>query len=99
MCCIAWSRQAIPFILAFAVALRFRNVKDRSASAVTGITAIVGGVTEPALFGFILPYKRPMIGIIAGGFAGGLLAGIFKVNTYVLTFCYIQLTRLHRRGQ
>jgi PTS system beta-glucosides-specific IIC component len=65
-----------------AVAIRAKN-KDLKSTAVTcAITAIVGGVTEPALFGVNLKLRRPLYAVMAGGFIGGLYAGITKVYGY-----------------
>lgn len=46
------------------------------------MTAFVGGITEPGLYGVGMRYKKPFIGLIAGGFAGGLYAGIMGVKAY-----------------
>ena len=39
---------------------------------------------EPALYGFILKYKKPLLAQIIGGFAGGLVGGIAGVTVYQL---------------
>lgn len=46
------------------------------------VSAFVGGVTEPAMYGIAFRYKRPFAGIAAGGFAGGLIAGIMHLGVY-----------------
>lgn len=46
------------------------------------VSAFVGGVTEPAMYGIAFRYKRPFAGIVAGGFVGGLVAGILHIGVY-----------------
>lgn len=58
--------------------------KGRSLSLGYFISAVVGGVTEPVLYGVGLRYKRPFIGLIIGGLVGGLYAGIVNLAVYVV---------------
>jgi hypothetical protein len=44
------------------------------------VSGIVGGVTEPALYGLGLRYRRPLIGLAVGGFVGGVWAGATHVT-------------------
>ncbi len=48
------------------------------------VTLIVGGISEPTLFGILLRNKRAMICQIIGGFIGGLVGGIFGVAVYTM---------------
>lgn len=48
------------------------------------VACFIGGVTEPALYGLAIRYKRPFIGMMLGGFAGGLYAGIVHLDAYSL---------------
>ena len=48
-------------------------------------SGILGGVTEPALYGLMFKYKRTFAGLIIGAAAGGLFAGITGVTRYVVT--------------
>lgn len=66
------------------VALRLRNKEHRSLSLGYLVAASIGGVTEPGLYGVGMRYRRPLIGMMAGGFAGGLYAGIMGVTAYAL---------------
>ncbi len=70
--------------MAFGAFLRIKNKEEKSLAFSHFITAIVGGVTEPALYGVALKYKRPFIGMIIGGFIGGLIIAAFKVTCYFL---------------
>lgn len=71
--------------MALGVALRAKD-KDIKANAFSiGITSIFAGISEPAVYGIALKYKRPIIGVVSGGFAGGVVAGLFNVKTYMMT--------------
>ena len=65
-----------------AVAFKTKNKALRATALSCATTAVLAGVTEPAMFGVNLRYKKPMIGVVVGGLAGGLFAGIFRVNAY-----------------
>lgn len=65
----------------------FIRAKKKETKAQIGtyfIANVLGGVGEPALYGFMLKYKRPMLAQIIGGFAGGLVGGIAGVACYQL---------------
>ncbi len=47
------------------------------------ISALAGGVTEPALFGVVMRWRRTMLGMFAGGAAGALISGILGVTYYM----------------
>ncbi len=47
------------------------------------VASLIGGVTEPGLYGIGMKFKKPFIGMAAGGFAGGLYAGLVGVKAYV----------------
>ena len=59
--------------------------EERSASVGYLISAVLGGVTEPILYGIGLRYRRPFAGMIAGGLAGGAYAGLMHVAVYSLS--------------
>ncbi len=46
------------------------------------VSAIFAGITEPALFGINLKYKKPLYAACVGGFFGGLYAGFMGVARY-----------------
>lgn len=66
------------------VALRMKNKEERSLSFGYLIASIIGGVTEPSLYGIGMKYKRPFIGMMIGGFAGGLYAAIVGLKAYAM---------------
>ncbi|WP_128103089.1 beta-glucoside-specific PTS transporter subunit IIABC [Paenibacillus sp. DCT19] len=69
---------------AIGVGLRSKNGQTKSMAYSTGLTAIMG-ITEPAMYGVNMRYKKPFIAALAGGAIGGAFMGIFKVKAYVIT--------------
>lgn len=65
-------------------ALRQKKAEERSLSLTYVIAQVIGGVTEPGLYGIGFGYKRPFIGMVAGGFAGALNGGIVGLTAYNL---------------
>ncbi len=65
-----------------AVAIRAKGTNLKSTAASCAVTAIVGGVTEPAMFGITLKYKKPLYAAMIGSFCGGAYAGLMKVYCY-----------------
>ncbi|HJB58393.1 MAG TPA: PTS transporter subunit EIIC [Candidatus Faecalibacterium faecipullorum] len=58
---------------------------ERSASVGYLVSALMGGVTEPILYGIGLRYRRPFLGMIVGGLAGGAYAGIMGVAVHSMS--------------
>jgi PTS system beta-glucosides-specific IIC component len=67
---------------ALAVAVKTKDKNIRSTSLSCAVTAIVAGVTEPAMYGVNLKYKKPMWGAMIGSAIAGLFAGLMKVYIY-----------------
>ncbi len=63
--------------------IRAKGEEKQMASA-NVVTLIVGGISEPTLFGILLRNKRAMMCQIIGGFVGGLIGGIFGIACYTL---------------
>lgn len=72
---------AVPGMCLGAV-IRIRDKEQRSLAIGYIVAALVGGVTEPGLYGVGMRYKRPFIGMMIGGFAGGLYGGLMGVTAY-----------------
>lgn len=66
-----------------AVALRAKKKSTRSVAAAASLTALCG-ITEPALYGVNLVFKRPMVGVLAGGAIGGAIAGVGGAHAYAV---------------
>lgn len=71
------------------VALRAKDKKLRSEAWSLAVGAIVAGVTEPSLYGINLKYKKPMYGVMAGGFTGGIVAGLLGAKAYIMGYSNI----------
>lgn len=70
--------------MAFGAFLRIKEKDEKAACLGYSLSGIVGGVTEPALYGCGFKYMRCLVAMVLGGALGGLVAGIFHVTTYVL---------------
>lgn len=70
--------------LALGAALRLKNKEEKSLCWGYLVAGIIGGVTEPTLYGVGMRYKKPFLGLLAGGFLGGLYAGITGVTSYAM---------------
>lgn len=54
----------------------------RSNGMGAAITALVGGVTEPALYGVNLKLKTPLMAVMIGNLCGGLYCGLMGILRY-----------------
>ena len=75
---------AATFGIALGAFLRIRDKEEKSLSLGYFISGIVGGVTEPALYGIGLKYKKPLIALMIGGAVGGLYVGLTHSYMYGL---------------
>ncbi|TGD22912.1 PTS beta-glucoside transporter subunit IIBCA [Companilactobacillus suantsaicola] len=66
-----------------AVGVKTKNKKLRSLALSSSVTAYLGGITEPAMFGVNLKLKKPMYGAMIGGAIAGLFAGFMKMKAFV----------------
>ncbi len=75
--CAAWG-------MALGAFFRMKSKEGRSLSFGYFISGILGGITEPSLYGIGIKYKKPLLSLLVGGFAGGLYVGLFHVKCYML---------------
>lgn len=68
---------------ALAVYFKSKNNDTKALALSSGLTGIFG-ITEPAIFGVLLRFKKPAIGAMIGGGAGGLFAGIVALKQYAV---------------
>lgn len=73
------------FGVALGAFLRAKNKKDKSTNLGFFISGVLGGVTEPVLYGVCFKYKRTFLAMMVGGFVGGAYAGLTNVASYVMT--------------
>ncbi len=71
-------------IACLAVAAKTKDTNLRSTSISCAITAVIGGITEPAIYGVNLKYRTPLYGAMIGNFTAGCIAGLFSVYCYAL---------------
>ncbi len=67
-------------VASLAVAMKTKNTELKSTAGSTAVTAIVAGVTEPAMYAVNFKYKTPLYGAMIGSAVGGLVAGILKCS-------------------
>lgn len=75
--CAAWG-------IAFGAFLKLKDKQNRSLAFGYFVSGILGGITEPSLYGVGIKYKKPLIALAAGGFFGALWIGITHVKCYML---------------
>lgn len=68
---------------AFGAFLRLKDKDEKGLALGYVISAIAGGVTEPALFGVLLKYRRTMLGMFIGGAIGAVVSGLMGVTYYL----------------
>lgn len=68
----------------FGVGLKTKNTETKSLAITSAITAFLGGVTEPALFGICLKFKKPLICACTGAAVGALIAKFLNVACYTM---------------
>jgi len=67
-----------------AVAVKSKDANRRSTALGCAITAMVDGVTEPAMYGVNLPLKTPLYGSMIGTLIGAAVAGLLKARAYAI---------------
>ncbi|NMF07742.1 beta-glucoside-specific PTS transporter subunit IIABC [Clostridium beijerinckii] len=66
-----------------AVSLKTKDRELKQIAFSSSVTAFLGGITEPAMYGVTLKLKKPMYACMIGGAAGGLFAGIVQLKAYI----------------
>ena len=66
----------------FAVAVKTKDSKMRQIAIPAGISALLAGITEPAMYGVTLKLKKPMYAACIAGGVGGVIMGIVKLKAY-----------------
>lgn len=68
--------------IALGYAIKTRNKKEKQVGISAFVSAAIGGISEPMLFGILLPHKKSIMPTVIAGAAGGLLAGVLKLGYY-----------------
>jgi beta-glucoside PTS system EIICBA component len=66
-----------------AVFLKSKNKDLKQVAGASSISAFLAGVTEPAMYGVTLKYKKPLYACMIAGGISGLYAGFVGLKTYV----------------
>ncbi|WP_338706150.1 beta-glucoside-specific PTS transporter subunit IIABC [Paenibacillus amylolyticus] len=69
---------------AFGVGFKSKNTQTKSLSYSTGLTALMG-ITEPAMYGINMKFKKPFIAALIGGAVAGAFLGAFSVKAYFIS--------------
>ena len=70
------------FAIAGAYTLKTKDPQERSIGASYFITSVFGGIWEPTIFGVMFKYTKSLLYVFAGGFIGGLIAGVMGAKVY-----------------
>lgn len=68
------------------VALRTKDKEFKAECLSLAVGAIVAGVTEPAIYGCNLKYKKPMFGVMGGAAIGGVAASLLGARAVVFGY-------------
>ena len=79
--CATWAA----FGVALGAFLRLKNKQEKSTAGGFFVSGIVGGITEPVLYGTCMKYRRCFASLAIGGFVGGAYMGITHVTRYVVS--------------
>lgn len=71
------------------IALRAKNKHVKSEAFSLAIACIFAGVTEPSIYGYTLPLKKPLWAVSIGGGVGGLIAAILGARNYEMGYSTI----------
>lgn len=67
---------------ALAVSVKSKNKDFKQIAGSSAFSALLAGITEPALYGVTLRLKKPMLGACIGAAAGGLFGGFFQMKCF-----------------
>lgn len=62
-----------------AIWLKSKNNDLKQLGFSSGVSALMAGVTEPGLYGVVMPLKKPLLALIISNAVTGLIAGIMHV--------------------
>lgn len=68
----------------FAVSLKAKNTDTKATAMTCASTALVGGITEPALYGILMKLKKPLIATMIGNAIASAYFGITHTFIYAM---------------
>lgn len=66
----------------FGAAFKTKDKEMKKMAFPAAVSALLAGVTEPAMYGVTLKLKKPMVAACISGGIGGLIVGILQVKSY-----------------
>lgn len=72
----------VPAGATFGAAFKTRDKEMKKMAFPAAVSALLAGVTEPAMYGVTLKLKKPMVAACISGGIGGLIVGILQVKSY-----------------
>lgn len=71
---------------AFGVFLRSKKKENKAFALSATLPALLGGITEPIVYGISVKYRRPLIAQVIGGGIAGAFIGAMKTKAIVYVF-------------
>lgn len=72
------------------VMLKTKNAQLKEVAASTFLSALIGGITEPAIYGVVLKYKRPFVIVCVLDAIGGALMAVYGgLQTALFSTCIL----------
>lgn len=68
----------------FAVGLKTKKANTKSTAFGCASTALVGGITEPSLYGILMKYRRPLIAVMVANFIASSYFGFTHTYAYAM---------------
>ena len=72
----------VPAGATFGAAFKTKDKEMKKMVFPAAVSALLAGVTEPAMYGVTLKLKKPMVAACISGGIGGLIVGILQVKSY-----------------
>lgn len=66
--------------------IRTKDKKMKAYSISALLSIFFAGITEPAIYGIGIRYKKPLIGAVAGGAVGGAIIGGMRAKAFAFVF-------------
>ncbi|MFP7365512.1 glucose PTS transporter subunit IIA [Corynebacterium callunae] len=70
----------------FLIALKEKNRGMRQVSMGGMLAGLLGGISEPSLYGVLLRFKKTYFRLLPGCLVGGIVMGIFNIKAYAFVF-------------
>lgn len=68
------------------VFVKARSAEKKAMAISAMVTALIPGIAEPSIFGVCFKEKTPILGVVLGCMAAGIVQGLLTVHSYIFTF-------------